>query len=97
MDVHDGLAAVLAAVVDDAVAVLEPQLLRNDRDLLKDMGDDIAVLCVDRVCAAVMLLRDEEHMHGRHRVEVVDRDDAVVLIDLVRGDLSRGYLTKNAV
>ena len=47
------------------------------------MTYDIAVFLIDRVRAAVMLLGDKEHMHGRHRIQVMDGDDLIILIHFV--------------
>ena len=44
---HNGLAAILAAIIHDAIAVLQAEFfcdLRNDR---KDMGNDITIRLID--------------------------------------------------
>ena len=64
---HNGLAAILAAIIHDAIAVLQAEFfcdLRNDR---KDMGNDITIRLIDLIRAGDMLLRDEQNMFARLR------------------------------
>mgnify|MGYP000131600046 CR=1 FL=1 len=88
MEVHDGLAGVNALVGDDAETVLQTLGLG---DLLDGVGHGAHGLGRHAVGdVAVVLLRDHERVDRRLRVEVVEGDDLVVLIDNGRGDLVVG-------
>ena len=82
MQMLNGLAAVLAAVVDDSVAVVQAELGSHLGNRAEDMRDNITIVLGDFIGTADMLLGNEQHMHGSLRVQIVKRDDFVVLIHL---------------
>jgi hypothetical protein len=83
MDVHDGLSAVLAAVVDYTITVSQTEFLSDSGYLREDVTYDITVFFVYGVSAAYMLLRDEQDMHRRHGMEIVYSYDTIILINLI--------------
>ena len=76
------LAGVVSAVRDDAVAVPQPRLGGDLRDRLEYLGDDGAVVMIYRVDRLDVGLRDHENVHGGLRVNVLERENVVVLKDL---------------
>ena len=95
MEVHDGLAGVDALVGDDAETVLQALGLGDLLDGVSHGAHGLGRHVVGDV--AVVLLRDHERMDRRLGVQVVERNDLVVLIDNGRGDLVVGDFAKNAI
>lgn len=85
VQVFDGLTRTVAAVVDDSEAVLEIELLGYLRRRLEHFGDDRAVLRGYLGSALYVLLRDNENMERSLRLEVIERENIVVLIDFFEG------------
>lgn len=81
VQVFDGLTRTVAAVVDDSEAVLEIELLGYLRRRLEYFGDDRAVLRGYLGSTLYMLLWDNENMERSLRLEVIERENIVVLID----------------
>ena len=71
MDVLDGLAAVLTAVVYNAVAVCESRICGDLRNSLEDLGNALAVALVNGVSTADMSLRNNENMNGSLRIYIL--------------------------
>ena len=97
VQVFDGLTRTVAAVVDDSEAVLEIELLGYLRRRLEYFGDDRAVLRGYLGSTLYMLLRDNENMERSLRLEVIERENIVVLIDFFLGYLALDYFAKNTV
>lgn len=81
VQVFDGLTRTVAAVVDDSEAVLEIELLGYLRRRLEYFGDDRAVLRGYLSSTLYVLLRDNENMKRSLRLEVIECENIVVLID----------------
>ena len=81
VQVFDGLTRTVAAVVDDAEAVLEIELLGYLCRRLEHFGDDRAVLRGYLGRALYVLLRDNENMKRSLRLEIIECENIVVLID----------------
>lgn len=81
MQVLHGLTRTVAAVVDDSEAVLEIELLGYLRRRLEHFGDDRAVLRGYLGSALYVLLRDNENMKRSLRLKVIEREDAVILVN----------------
>lgn len=95
VEVHDGLAGVNALVGDDAETVLQALGLSN---LLDGMGHGAHGLGRHVISdVAVVLLGDHERMNRCLGIEVIERDDLVVLVDNSRGDLVVGDFTEDAI
>ena len=97
VQVHDGLAAVLAAVVDNAVAAGEAEFLCDSWYLREDMTYYLTVALVDLICTADMRLGDEQDVHGRLGVKIMYSDDLIVFVYFFGRDSTVDYLTKNTV
>ena len=99
MQMLDGLAALVSRVRDDAEALLRnAELLRELwDDVDEDVRDERLVLLPEREHALDVPLRDHEHMHGRLRLEIIERDALVILIDEGRRNLFRCNLAENAI
>ena len=81
MQVLHGLARAFAAVIHYPEAVLEIELLGYLRRRLEHFGDDRAVLRGYLGSALYVLLRDNENMERSLWLEVIERENIVVLID----------------
>ena len=81
VQVFDGLTRTVAAVVDDSEAVLEIELLGYLRRRLEYFGDDRAVLRGYLGSALYVLLRDNENMERSLRLEIIECENIVVLLD----------------
>ena len=96
MEVHDGLTGVDALVGDDAETVLQTLGLG---DLLDGVGHGAHGLGGHVIGdVTVVLLGDHERVDRRLGIEVVERDDLVILVDDGRGE-SRGwqFLSEDAI
>ena len=93
----DGLAGVVAAVVDNAVAVAQSERLGDFGDLGEDIRDDIRVVLIDRVGTADVLLGYDEHMHGSLRIEVIEAYNFIVLVNLFGRNGTVNDFTENTV
>ena len=90
------LAAVVAAVVDYAVAVFKPLAFRDFGNLLENFRDISAVFGIYFVCTADMFFRDNDNMNGSLRCDISESVNIFVLINLVRRNFACDYLTENA-
>lgn len=94
MQMLDGLATVLAAVIDDAVAVRKTLALCDLCNCLKALADKRGIILVYLVRAADMLLGKDQNVHRRLWVYITERKNVFVLIHFRRGDLPRYYLAE---
>ena len=97
MQMHDGLAAVFPAVVDDTEAVHQTLLPGDFGNCLKALGYIERVVLIDAPCAADVLLGNHQNVHGRLRIDIPKGKNVIVLIDLCAGDLSGDDPAKDAV
>lgn len=95
VEVHDSLAGVDALVGDDAEAVLQALGLGNLLDGVGHGAHGLSRHVVGDV--AVVLLGDHERVDRRLGIEVVERDDLVILVDDGRGDLVVGNFAEDAI
>ncbi len=84
----DALAAVLAAVGDDTVAVGESFRCGNFGNHLKNTRRVCAVFFVDAVGGHDMFLWNDQNMHGRHGGNIAEGVDPFVFVYLGRGNVS---------
>ena len=98
MQVRHALLPILAAVDDNAITgLVHLQLFDELADHAVCVADDGFVLLCQLVDADDVFLRHHEHMHGRLRLDVVERDNNLVLIHFAGGDFSCDDFTKDAV
>lgn len=97
VEVFYGLACVLAAVGDNAVAVGEAQNGGQVADHGKDMADGGLVGLVDTVSGLDMLLGDHQEMLGSHGSDIVESQAQLVFVQLLGRDLALNDLAENAV
>ena len=97
MQVLDALAAVLADVGDDAVAVFEPCGRGNLGDGRKDSGNKVCGLGRHLISRRNMRLGNDEDVDGRLGRDVVERVNAFVLVYFLGGDHPCDDLTKQAI
>ena len=97
MQVHDGLAAVLAAVIDDAVAVVKSLGLGDLRYRLKALCNIFGVAAVYRGGAADVRLRHDKDVYGSLRIYIAERENILVLIHLGAGYLAGNDAAEKAV
>ncbi|GMF15725.1 unnamed protein product [Phytophthora lilii] len=89
VQMEHGLAAVLPVVDDDAEALVQVLLLGDQLGGVKQVAQDglVALLGVRELREAVALLGDEQDVHGRLRVHVVEGQALLVLVRDLGGDL----------
>jgi hypothetical protein len=98
MQMVDGLPALRANVGDDAVATLGDVFgTRYLRCHHEQVPHQVGVRRVDLGEAGNMRTRDDQHMHGRTRIDVAEGDHALILVHLLRGDVTTHDLAENAV
>ena len=87
MDVKvvDGLAAVGAAVDDDAIAVRQSFGARDFRGCEKQMAEQARLILGGVSERGYVLARNDEEVRGRLRVDVRERDALLVLMNEVCG------------
>ena len=81
VQVRHRLAGPLLAVEDQPIAVRQAQLLRQLRRDQVQMAEQLAVLRLDVRVGRDDLARDDEDVDRRLRVDVVEGDAVVVLVD----------------
>jgi len=97
VEVAHTLAGIRTAVGNDAVAVCKPQRSGNLRNCGKDVCDDCGIVCRYFIRTADVRTGNDQHMDGRLRIDIVEAENAFVLVyDLCR-DISRRYFTKKTV
>ena len=97
MQVHHALTTVYTAVVDNAEAILKALRLCDLCDRLKTFRNVYRVFAVDIQSAGDMLLRHDEDMDGRLRIDIAEGEYIVVLIDFAAGDLPGKDRAKNTI
>ena len=95
MQVQDVLPGVVAVVHDQPEVVTDPALTRDRAHRLEEPATKGLVLEVREPLD--VLPRHDQHVKGRAREDVVDRQHIIVLVDDRRGDLSRHDATEQAV
>ena len=93
----DALAAVLADIGDDAVAVLKSCGRGDLGDGRKDGGNKVGGLVRHLVSGRDVRLGNDENVDGRLGRDVVEGVDVFVLVHLFRGDHPCDDLTKQAI
>ena len=97
MQMHHRLAAVLAAVVDDAVALVKALGLRDLRDGLKALCDIHGIALIDFTGAADVLLRHHQNVDRSLGIDVPEGIDVFVLIHLCAGNVPGNDFAEQAV
>ena len=97
VQVSNFLAAVAPSVDHDAEAVLGSLLAGKTRRKRKHFTQKRGVARIGMRERCKVLLRDDEKVNGRLRVDVLKGEDFIVFIDLGRRDLSLGDFAENAV
>ena len=82
MEMLNGLAAVLAAVIYDAVAVRKALAFCDFRNGLKAFSDKRGVFGIYLICAADMLLGQDKNMHRRLGIYIAERENILILVNL---------------
>ena len=95
MQMFNRLTAVGAAVVDDAIAVGQPQFSRQFRNDGKNVRHQKGVVCGDVVGRRNAHFGNNQNVNRRLRIHVAKRQTHFVFVDDVRRDLSRNNLFEN--
>jgi len=95
--VEDGLAGTRADVIHGPVSVLDAALVRNFRRDEVRVADDLRVFRRSFLDADDVFLGNNEQVRGRLRANVFDREDMVVFVDLLRGDLPGEDVAEQAI
>jgi hypothetical protein len=94
----DGLACACACVDDCAIAALGESLLVGDaRGDAQEMAEQSFIPLRSFVQRFDVIVRDDEHMHGRLRIDVAQGDASLVLVNNVGSNLARNNLAKKAI
>ena len=94
---EDGLARSRADVVHRAVAVLDAALARNLRRYQVRVPDNLRVLRFRFLQAANVLLGNDQHVRRRLRVNVLDYENMLVLVNLLAGCLAGNHVAEETV
>ena len=99
MEVHveDRLTGVGPGVDDAAVALRVSELLRDLRGGEEELARDLRVVGAEVVEGGYVLLGDDEHVRRGLRLDVLEGEDVLVLVDLLRRDLAPDELAEEAV
>lgn len=98
MKMLDGLPRMVSTVGDDAEAISRKPLLCGDlSNDFEHMGNRSGIICIHMSGGWNMLLGNHQDMHGRLGIDIVEGQNAIVFIDLFRGDFSSDDFTKQAV
>src|SRR3990172_3088974 len=98
MQVKDTLAGVGAGVDDDAKAAVGDSLLpRQARGDFEDMTDHGAVIGCEIENAGNMPARDDENMDGRLRIDVLEGNHRVILVNDISFDLALDDATEKTI
>lgn len=89
------LTSVNAAVVDNAIAVGQPQFSRQFRNDRKNMRNQKRVVCCNVVCGRYAHFGDNQNVNRRLRVHVAKCQAHFVFVDNVCRNLSRNNLFEN--
>ena len=89
MQMHHALASVRAAIVHDAITVVQSFRLCDLCNRLKAFGNIDRIIFIDLLRAGNMHLRHNENMHGSLGIDVPEGKNIFVFIHLVAGDLPR--------
>lgn len=87
MQMVNGLAGIIIGVGDDAeAAFLDTFDLSH---LAHRVHDGNHVFGLDAIGdVVIVILRDDEHMHGHHGIQIPEGKHSIILIDLRRWDVS---------
>ena len=89
MNVENSLSGRVAVVDHGAVSVgVQMQIARDLSDAHQRRSDGGGVGLAQIIEAGNVLARNDQHMRGCLRVDVMERDDIAVFIDFLRGDLA---------
>ena len=98
MDMEDGLTRVAVGVEDRAVSAgRNPTIGRDCRRAPHYLADDPIVVRAEIVQRRDMLLRDDQHVRRGLRVDVVERENPIILVDDRRRDLTADDFAEEAV
>src|SRR6516225_299927 len=97
MQVEHRMPCAWADVVHGAVTVLDAALAADLGSNEVAISDDLGIPWLGFFQADQMLLGDDEHVRGRLRIDVLENVDLVIFVYLLRRDLARNDLAKQAV
>ena len=98
VQVLHALAGVAAAVAHHAEAALGDTLLMRDRPARPQArGKQLVGQRIHRIQRRDVRLRNDQHMHRRHRVDVAESVGLVILVDLGGGNVPGDDFAEQAV
>ena len=97
MKMEYGLARIWPDVVAGTITALEISFLGQLRRDKVRVADDVRILRSRRIDASNVLLRNDQDMRRRLWIDVVESEDTIVFIRLLRGDLPANDLAEQAV
>jgi hypothetical protein len=98
MEVEDDLPRVWANVGHNPVPALgDPRIRCDVLDRPDDLPHEARILRANLVEGRDMLLRDHEEVDWRLRVDILERENLLILINLGRRDRSLSDLAKNTI
>lgn len=96
VEMEHGLTGLLSDVGDDTVA-LYPQFFGNLGNDLKDVGHYRAVALVDSSGRGNVHLGNDKEMGGSLRIDVIEGQTQIILIDFVGRDLTGDNFTEQTI
>ena len=98
MDVENRLTRTAVAVEHGSVSVLVVTVfLRQSCRMLDDLSHQNLVIVLQVIQRGNVTARDEEHMEGRLRIDILKRKDTVVLVNDRRRNFAGGDPAKETV
>jgi hypothetical protein len=98
MDVKDILAGVPARVQNNPKSVFSETFLLSDLpDFREQMADKIQLVFRDILQRSVVSFGNDQGVYGCLRVDVIEGEDALVIVDDLAGDLSVDDLAEDTV
>ena len=91
------IGTVIGTVVRHNTVIGHTEIRRDRRDHCEHLCHRRRVLCGHVTHARKVLFRNDQHVHRRFRLDVVEREHVLILIHFIGRDVPRDYLTKQAV
>lgn len=97
MDVENGLAGFGTIIKDDPEGVTNTFLAGNVSTDTHYLADNLFILCTDLSRATDMLFGNDQEVDWGLGVDVAEGKDVIILVKLVRGNITINNLAKKAV
>lgn len=97
VEVEDGLAAARPDIVNRTIAIFDAAFTAELGGYELRVADDFYVLGARRIDAGDVLLRNNQDMRRRLRIDVLEGEDDLIFVDLLGGNLSGDDSAEEAI